>query len=149
MLTRRGLHSLRHGHTVGLKRSRTHRAWTNMLTRTLNPKATQAKHYSERGIKVCERWLVFENFLADMKECPPGLTLERRDNSKGYEPGNCYWATKKDQANNRRSNTYITHQGVTKTLAQWSETVGLKPATISYRLRAGWPAQQALEMPCR
>lgn len=148
-MTRRGLNSLRHGHTVGLKRSRTHQAWTNMLTRVLNPKATQAKHYSERGITVCDRWLVFENFLSDMKECPEGMTLERRDNNGNYEPGNCYWATKKQQANNRRTNKLITHQNATRTLAEWSEIVGLKSATLNARLRSGWPIDRALEVPCR
>lgn len=151
-MTKRGLHSLRHGHTVRRRRSRTHRAWTNMLTRTLNPKATQAEHYSGRGITVCDRWLVFENFLEDMGECPEGLTLKRRDNNQGYSPDNCYWATKKQQANNRRSSRLIVHNGVVKTLAEWAELLGVGPSTISYRLRSGWSTDRALTQevrPCR
>lgn len=144
--------SIRHGHTVGLRRTRTHQAWTNMLTRVRNPKATQAQHYSQRGITVCERWLVFENFLADMGECPAGLTLERRDNSKGYGPDNCYWASKKEQANNRRTNRIITYSGISRTLAQWAEHLGVGPSTIGQRLRSGWSVEKALTQevrPCR
>lgn len=74
-----------------------------MLTRCRNPKRKVFKDYGGRGITVCDRWLTFENFLADMGERPLGLTLERIKNHKGYEPGNCKWATYRDQARNRRS----------------------------------------------
>lgn len=73
-----------------------------MLQRCRNPRNRRFKDYGGRGITVCERWLSFDNFLADMGEPPLGLTIERRDNDKGYEPGNCYWATYKVQANNQR-----------------------------------------------
>lgn len=74
-----------------------------MIDRCTNPGATKFKDYGERGISVCARWLdSFENFLADMGERPDGKTLDRMQNDGNYEPGNCRWATPKEQATNRR-----------------------------------------------
>jgi hypothetical protein len=76
-----------------------------MLDRCKNPNNTHYEYYGKRGIKVCKRWQGtqgFSNFIEDMGERPDGLTLERRDNSKGYNPQNCYWATKSQQQYNQR-----------------------------------------------
>jgi|SRR5712671_3057393 len=85
--------------------SREYRTWSQMRQRCGNPSSHAWKWYGGRGITVCERWQKFENFLADMGERPPGLTLDRIDYNGNYEPGNCRWATWAVQGANRRPPT--------------------------------------------
>lgn len=95
--------SATHGHTRNYRSSPTYKTWCSMLYRCQDPNYRQAEYYAGRGIRVCDRWQVFENFLADMGERPEGKTLDRfPDNNGNYEPGNCRWATAKQQVANRR-----------------------------------------------
>ncbi len=91
----------KHGHASKSDKTATYICWQNMRRRCT---ATSPKfsYYGARGIKVCERWQVFENFLVDMGECPEGLMIDRKDNDGDYEPGNCRWVTRSVQMKNRR-----------------------------------------------
>lgn len=135
--------------THGMAGTRTHRIWRAMLTRCTNPRIPQYKDYGGRGIGVCKRWRKFENFYADMGACPDGLSIDRRNNSKGYSPGNCYWATRAEQNRNARSNRNLTMNGVTLVAAEWARRMGLSKSAIYVRLNNGWSVEKTLTTPKR
>jgi hypothetical protein len=86
----------------GMSGSREYRSWEGMKQRCFNPRAANYENYGDQGITVCEEWLSFEAFYADMGPCPPGYSLDRIDPNGNYEPGNCQWADAKQQRQNQR-----------------------------------------------
>lgn len=119
-----------------------------MKNRATNRNDPHWKWYGGRGIKVCKAWLnSFDAFLADMGECPEGLTLERIDNNGNYEPGNCKWATQKEQTRNQRRSRILTLGPRTQCLASWAEEAGIGESVIRGRLSRGWTIEQALTIP--
>jgi len=126
----------------GMARSKVMSVWFGMRQRCNNPNSRFFSHYGGRGITICERWDKFENFLEDMGEPGPDMTLDRIDNSKGYEPSNCRWATRKDQQNNRRACRYVTYKGETKTISEWAAETGIHRNTLDERIAKGWPLER-------
>jgi hypothetical protein len=123
--------------THGLTKSTEYGSWCAMKARCCNPKTPHFHLYGGRGITVCDRWLnSFENFLADMGAKPSKAhSLDRIDNSRGYEPGNCRWATGTMQCRNRRDNRVIEFGGAKRTVAEWAERLGVKYFTLMMRIR--------------
>jgi hypothetical protein len=126
-----------------MSKTPTHQRWWNMLQRCENPASPQWPHYGGRGIKVCERWRSFAAFFADMGEAPAGMSIERIDNDGDYEPGNCRWATQREQLLNTRRNRIIEFNGVSAPLCEWAQKIGVHPSTLHRRLLS-WPIEKAL-----
>jgi hypothetical protein len=116
-----------------------------MKQRCTNPHNSEWAIYGGRGITVYPPWSDFAVFLADMGVAPPNTTIERVNGNRGYEPGNCVWATATEQARNTTRNRFVTHDGVTKCVAEWAQVRGIPRKTLMQRLNYGWPAAQALE----
>lgn len=118
-----------------MTRTATYRSWQAMKARCGNPKHQAYAYYGGKGIQVCRRWREsFDAFLADMGEVPHGLTLERIDNSKGYEPGNCRWATRLEQAANTRLVRKIAYQGRALSMAEWARQLGCSASVFRARI---------------
>ena len=113
--------NITHGASVHRDVKREYVAWRSMVHRCTTEKGQTYRDYKARGIAFAPEWADYANFFADMGACPAGLTLERLDNSKGYGPDNCVWATRKDQSRNRRNNILIEHDGNTQPLSAWAE----------------------------
>ncbi len=104
------------------------------MRKCTNPKDASYERYGSRGVTVCDRWLRFPNFLDDMGHCPDGFSIDRIDNSKGYEPGNCRWASRITQNRNRSSTKTIFFRGELRKLWDIADMVGMKMSVIRNRL---------------
>lgn len=131
----------------GLEGSLTYTVWAQMKARCLNPKHKSYKDYGGRGITVCERWMSFDNFYADMGDKPDGMSLDRKDNSLGYFKDNCRWANDSEQSNNRRTNRILEFDGQRKSVTEWARIFNISPISIRSRLSLNWDVRRALTTP--
>jgi len=145
-----GYRPKRHGKTG----TSVHNTWLSIKDRCYNVRNGVYRHYGGRGIKVCDRWLEsFENFYADMGEKPSAKhSIDRIDNNGNYEPENCRWATAMEQVHNRRPRAfkpsdYLSFNGETLLIREWSQKLGLSVKSIRWRLREGWTTEQVLTTP--
>lgn len=136
------------GHTThGLGKPPLYSHWVNMKTRCLNKNNAKYKIYGGRGITICEEWLDFKNFhdWAMSNGFIDGLTLERIDVNGNYCPENCTWIPMVEQAKNKRTCTYLIHNGMRDTVAGWTKRMGYGRETIRERLKRGWSVKRAIE----
>ena len=139
-----------HGHSIGRKTTREYQCWANMRSRCESPeKRSDSKYYYCRGITVCKRWHKFENFLADMGECPTNKhTLDRKNNDLGYFKSNCRWVTRKEQMRNTSFNLNLSWKGKTQSISQWAEDLGISYSALIQRIKKlGWPVEKAFTTP--
>lgn len=124
--------------------------WKSMHARCYEKGRRHYALYGGRGIKVCARWHVFQKFVEDMGRKPTlEHTIDRKDNDKGYEPSNCRWATRAEQARNLRRNIYVEYEGQRTLLLDVVAKLGLNRGIVYGRLKMGWPLAEALSLPIR
>jgi hypothetical protein len=132
--------------THGLSRTSEYKTWQTVKQRCRNSNAPNYDRYGGAGITISDDWFnSFHVFIKQMGRKPSPLhSIDRIDGARGYETGNCRWATHREQNNNRKTSRLIEFRGVTKTLAQWARETGIVAATIALRLNRGWPPEKAL-----
>ena len=131
--------------THGKSKTPVYKIWNYMIKRCNNPKYPYYYDYGGRGIKVCDRWMKFENFYEDMGERPEGKSLDRIDNDGDYCKENCRWATRMEQNNNKRNNIILTLNGESHTLSDWGRILGIKHNTLSSRYYRGYSVENILK----
>lgn len=133
----------------GMSGTPDYKTWIGMIARCTDQNHKSYHNYGGRGISVCERWAnSIEMFIADMGPRPTQKhTIDRVDNDGNYEPGNCRWATTKEQGRNKRVNRYVTYRGESKCVAEWAEQFGIHKDAIYDRLSSGWSIEEALTTP--
>ena len=130
----------------GRHKSKIYAVWYAMLDRCRNRSHPSYPEYGGRGITVCREWYRFEAFLRDMGETPPNMSLDRIDNSRGYEPGNCRWADRKTQTRNTRRNRLVILNGKIMCVTDAAHSLGVAPPNLWSRAqRSGETLQQAVD----
>lgn len=131
--------------------TRIYKIWSNMLSRCNNPNVPAYKNYGGRGIKVCDEWKQFPNFLKWSMDTgyDDTLTIDRIDNDKGYCPNNCRWVTSITQGNNKRNNRIIEYNGQVLTLSEWARKLGVPYKSLAARIERRWNIKDAFEKPYR
>lgn len=132
----------------GLSGDRIYREWINIRQRCKNKKHTSYKDYGGRGIEVCDEWDdSFINFYewAINNGYTDDLSIDRIDVNGNYEPSNCRWVTIKQQNNNKRNTVFITYNGQTKSVSEWSEVTGISTSVLYRRKKYGWPDESCIE----
>lgn len=134
--------------THSLSKTPTYYTWNNMVQRCTNKNNNRFDDYGGRGITVCDRWLKFESFLADMGIKPEGMTLERNDNNLGYSKANCRWAMAYEQSRNKRTSVLLDVDGQMLTLSEAARLRNIKVNTLWRRISvSGWSLEKALNTP--
>ena len=141
--------AIKHGDRPKGKKKRLYHIWLSMRERCNNPNHRGYSDYGGRGITVCKEWDDYSSFRewAYLNGYTDELTLERENNELGYNPHNCRWATRKEQANNRRSNHVLTLDGESHNIQWWVEKTGLPRHVIDGRVRRGWDDREILTTP--
>jgi len=140
-------HKMSPGATA-IKHHPDYQIWNGMLGRCMNPRDMHFHNYGAKGISVCDRWMSFWAFVEDMGARPSiQHSIDRIDNTKGYEPGNCRWATKREQTINRSITRLIEFQGVKKCLTDWACDLGISVNGLRDRIESGWSIERALTTP--
>lgn len=138
--------------THGQSGSLTFHTWDAILQRCCNPRSKDYPRYGGVGITVCDRWRnSFEAFLEDMGERPSARhSIDRYPDQNGpYAPGNCRWATSKEQNRNRRTNVILTFRGESRCVVEWAELTEIPASAIYQRIRYGWQTKRILTTPSR
>lgn len=134
----------------GASTTKEFKAWDSMIHRCTRKTNKRFPDYGGRGITIYEPWLTsFETFYQDMGHCPDGYSLDRIDNNGNYCPENCRWASKYEQANNKRTNKTITYKDETRTITQWARELNIRPETLRIRINRWRPIERAFETPIR
>lgn len=139
-----GSMNLTHGHS----NTRLYSIFSNMISRTENPRKPDFQFYGGRGITVCPEWRydfpTFENW-ALRHGYAPGLTIDRIDNNRGYFPDNCRWVDRKKQAENRRGTVVLTFNGKSENVKNWARLLGVPASTLYGRIQRGWSTEEVLK----
>ena len=135
-----------------IEHKRLYKIWCSIKTRCYNNKSRAFNYYGGRGIRICDEWLnsfdIFKNWALS-NGYKSNLTIDRINNNCNYEPSNCRWVDRYTQANNKRTNVFITYKNESKTLANWAKELGISPSVLWYRLHKSWDIEKVIKTPLR